>query len=167
MALLTNVTQGIQKKIQTIFIKRISHSLTFYKMDKSVLSQVLKMKPYEYRAWVHQKATGNPKIRIFESDFLEFFSRWPWWYIFPMVTIGFLYKNPMSVVDSYYHVYVWYFIVLGRLYHLFSLCVRCGVSHLGICGIYATQICFPCRDRIKNWERLSFICSWIASSLSK
>jgi sterol desaturase/sphingolipid hydroxylase (fatty acid hydroxylase superfamily) len=50
---------------------------------KPVVPQVLRMGP-EYMRWVHY--TAGPKgFRIFETDFFEAFSHYPWWYIYFMV----------------------------------------------------------------------------------
>jgi hypothetical protein len=50
---------------------------------RAVAAQVLKMGP-EYQHWVHH--TVGPKgFRLFESNFFESMSHYPWWYIFFMV----------------------------------------------------------------------------------
>lgn len=51
--------------------------------NRAVAPQVLKMGP-EYQRWVHH--TVGPKgFRLFESNFFESMSHYPWWYIFFMV----------------------------------------------------------------------------------
>lgn len=51
--------------------------------SKAVAPQVLHMGP-EYQYWVHH--TVGPKgFRLFQSDFFESMSHYPWWYIFFMV----------------------------------------------------------------------------------
>jgi cytochrome b involved in lipid metabolism/sterol desaturase/sphingolipid hydroxylase (fatty acid hydroxylase superfamily) len=51
-------------------------------MNKPILPQVLSMDPSKYQQWIHQ-ASGDLTMRIFQSNFFESLSRWPWWYIFP------------------------------------------------------------------------------------
>lgn len=40
-----------------------------------------------YQEWLHS-AGSVPTITIFEWPLLERFTRWPWWYIFPMVSVS-------------------------------------------------------------------------------
>jgi len=52
-------------------------------LTKPMLPQVMKMGPY-YDPWLH--TTSTKRIRIFESDYLEKLSFWPWWYIYILWT---------------------------------------------------------------------------------
>eukprot|EP00027_Filamoeba_sp_ATCC50430_P015232 CAMPEP_0168565676 /NCGR_PEP_ID=MMETSP0413-20121227/13985_1 /TAXON_ID=136452 /ORGANISM="Filamoeba nolandi, Strain NC-AS-23-1" /LENGTH=322 /DNA_ID=CAMNT_0008597589 /DNA_START=130 /DNA_END=1095 /DNA_ORIENTATION=+ len=69
-------------------------------MNKAILPQVMKMKPEFYQDWLHGAATCTPTIRIFEMDFFEAFTRWPWWYIFPLWMPVILYFLVSSCLNS-------------------------------------------------------------------
>jgi len=45
--------------------------------------QVVNMEPSIYQEWVHNYPPVY-SIRLFQSQFCEFFSRYPWWYILPL-----------------------------------------------------------------------------------
>ena len=53
-------------------------------LNKAMLPQVGKLGA-QYDSWVH-KASPKPSFRLFESDFLEFFSR-TYWFVVPIVWI--------------------------------------------------------------------------------
>jgi len=49
-----------------------------------VLPQVMTMDPKLYRQWLHGASIGSSTFRIFQTDFFEQMSRYPWWYILPL-----------------------------------------------------------------------------------
>jgi len=51
---------------------------------KPVLTQVMNMNPKIYQDWIHGASIGTSTFRIFESNFFEMMSRYPWWYILPL-----------------------------------------------------------------------------------
>jgi sterol desaturase/sphingolipid hydroxylase (fatty acid hydroxylase superfamily) len=53
-------------------------------VEKPIVTQVLNLSPPEiYPQWLHGFPT-TLNLRLFESNFCEFFSRYSWWYIFPL-----------------------------------------------------------------------------------
>jgi cytochrome b involved in lipid metabolism len=84
--LLEKYCVGFTDSVQSTKRAEVDALSSLVDMDKPVLPQVLEMDVLKYQSWVHQ-ATGTPKMRIFSSQFLESLSRWPWWYIFPMVHV--------------------------------------------------------------------------------
>lgn len=55
-------------------------------IKRAVFPQVLELNPPQlYQKWIGEFPTTS-SIRIFESNFAEFFSRYSWWYIWPLVS---------------------------------------------------------------------------------
>jgi len=69
------------KLIQDPKTVRLAQIQALVDFNKPVLPQILKMGS-EYQEWVH--VTSSSKMRIFQWDFFEAFSYYPWWYIFIM-----------------------------------------------------------------------------------
>jgi len=77
-------------------LKRSNDTLaSLINFNLPILPQVINMDPAKYQPWL-TLANGSSKMRIFESDFCEFFSRYPWWYIFPMWIPVILYTTSLS-----------------------------------------------------------------------
>lgn len=52
-------------------------------------NKVIDMNPPDmYQKWLGAAHSATITIRIFQRDILEACSRWPWWYIFPLVKIS-------------------------------------------------------------------------------
>jgi len=130
-------------------------------MNKAILPQVLNMDPSKYQAWLHQ-ANGTNQMRIFESNFLESLSRYPWWYIFwmwiPVICFTFYLaimngNSVTSCLSSFiFGIFIWGFIEytfhrflfhietsskIGNFYHLFAH----GLHHLS--PLDPTRLTFP------------------------
>jgi sterol desaturase/sphingolipid hydroxylase (fatty acid hydroxylase superfamily) len=82
-ALLSRFRIGVTQEA-THLLKEAQPVPESYKIDlkKPMVWQVYKMGP-EYYEWINTAPTEKT-IRLFHSNFLEAFSRWPWWYIFCM-----------------------------------------------------------------------------------
>lgn len=57
--------------------------LSIADIKQPLVSQVLNMQPDLYQWWVHNYPPVA-SVRLFHSQFCEFFSRYPWWYILPL-----------------------------------------------------------------------------------
>jgi len=86
-------------------------------ITKPLVNQVYKMEASLYQTWVHSFPPLT-SIRLFESQFFEFFSRYPWWYILPLWIPIVLYNigidlllnvsSPASLISSFvYGVLFW------------------------------------------------------------
>jgi len=54
-------------------------------MNRAMFFQVISIFPPElYQKWIHAVYSPTRTLRIFEWNWLEIFTHWPWWYIFPM-----------------------------------------------------------------------------------
>lgn len=59
-------------------------------IKRAVFPQVLELYPPQlYQKWIGEFPTAS-SIRIFENSFAEFFSRYSWWYIWPLVSNEFI-----------------------------------------------------------------------------
>ena len=55
-------------------------------LSKPIVMQIVKLNPPSiYQKWL-DRVTQPLTVRLFETDLLEALSRWPWWYIFIMVS---------------------------------------------------------------------------------
>jgi len=138
------------------------HPLTnLVDMNKPILKQILDMNPKVYHEWLHGASSGSTTIRIFSSDWMELFTRWPWWYIFVLWLPVISYALSVSLSNTslvptlatfWFGVFMWalseYLVhrflfhietntTLGNFYHFFAH----GIHHL--IPLDATRLTFP------------------------
>jgi len=127
----------------------------------AMLPQVRSMPPHLYQKWLLNTNEIAYNLRIFQMDFFEGFSRWPWWYIFLLwipIVCGMLRASASygpihyTVFGYLFGIFTWTFFeyvmhrfafhvdtdsVLGNTYHFFAH----GIHHLS--PLDADRLTFP------------------------
>ncbi|GAM18566.1 hypothetical protein SAMD00019534_017410, partial [Acytostelium subglobosum LB1] len=131
-------------------------------VTKAILPQLKNLPGSTYLRWIHSQ-TGLKEIIIFDSPFLELFTRWPWWYIFPLwipiITLTFytsITQPNSSVLFSAivftFGLFSWSFFeyILHRfIFHIETSSYMGNFLHFFIHGIHhltpydATRLTFP------------------------
>jgi 4-hydroxysphinganine ceramide fatty acyl 2-hydroxylase len=133
-------------------------------LDKPLITQVKNMNPNKYQEWIHNTSfiSDNKDMRIFESNFFEKFSHYPWWYIWPLwapviillIYFGYMscHSVKLSILSFLLGCLFWGFLeylihrflfhmktnsTIGNLYHLFAH----GIHHLS--PLDSTRLTFP------------------------
>eukprot|EP01113_Clastostelium_recurvatum_P019454 TRINITY_DN2293_c0_g1_i1.p1 TRINITY_DN2293_c0_g1~~TRINITY_DN2293_c0_g1_i1.p1 ORF type:complete len:329 (+),score=39.90 TRINITY_DN2293_c0_g1_i1:1521-2507(+) len=118
--------------IDGIARERVSHNerlSSLVDVTKPMVPQIWKLNE-DYHDWIHAN-TGLDKIIIFDN-FLEKFSRWPWWYIFFMWTPVMIYSfHKALVVDGISIVSAAYWGLVGLLmWAAFEYCLHRFIFHI-------------------------------------
>lgn len=70
----------------------------------------MKMDPKDYHPWLNIAHSASQTITIFTLNWMEKLSRWPWWYIFPLVF------NSCSKISTNFDIIQWIPVILAALF---------------------------------------------------
>jgi len=130
-------------------------------VKKPLFPQVIKLDPPQlYQKWLKEFPTTS-SVRLFESNFVEFFSRYSWWYIWPLwlPVILYLLWNDSTEISKIFQigafisgVGIWMFLeyIIHRfLFHIETESVTGNMYHFIAHGIHhitpldSTRLTFP------------------------